>query len=134
MMDQNWCSPSAEYAWAAKDALFYLNQASQFYNQGDYKQAEQAFARLIKMRVKLHNNFYYFYGKTLYHNGHYSQAEQYLGKFLKSADSDNKYYSDARYLQTKSSKNKQHQVSRKNTRRFIYYGQQSWLTGSETTS
>lgn len=101
--------------WAAKDALFYLNQASQFYNQGDYKQAEQAFARLIKMRVKLHNNFYYFYGKTLYHNGHYSQAEQYLGKFLKSADSDNKYYSDARYLQTKSSKNKQHQVSRKNT-------------------
>ncbi len=103
----------SNFLWAAKDARFYLNQASQFYNEGDYKQAEQAFARLIQLQVKLHNDFYYFYGKTLYHNGHYSQAEQYLGKFLKSADSDNKYYIDARYLQTKSRKNKQHQVTRK---------------------
>ncbi len=99
--------------WAAKDARFYLNQASQFYNEGDYKQAEQAFARLIQMQVKLHNDFYYFYGKTLYHNGHYSQAEQYLDKFLKTVDSENRYYSDARYLLSKSRKNKQHQVSRK---------------------
>ena len=105
----------SNFLWAARDARFYLNQASQFYNQGDYKQAEQAFARLIQMQVKLHNDFYYFYGKTLYNNGHYSQAEQYLSKFLKKVDSDNRYYSDARYLLSKSRKNKQHQVSRKDT-------------------
>lgn len=98
---------------AAKDARFYLNQASQYYNQGDYKQAEQAFDKLIQMQVKLHHDFYYFYGKTLYENGHYDQAEQQLGKFLQAVDSDNKYFSDARYLQSKARKNKAHQAAPK---------------------
>ncbi len=98
---------------AAEDARFYLHQASQYYNQGDYKQAQQTFAKLIQLRVKLHNDFYYFYGKTLYNNAQYVQAEQYLGQFLKAADNNNKYYSDARYLLGKSRKNKHHQVVKK---------------------
>ena len=56
---------------ATKDADYYLKKASAAYNQKDYPRAEKAFRELLMMKVSLHADFYYFYGKTLYYNGKY---------------------------------------------------------------
>jgi len=88
----------ATIAVAEKDARFYLKQASQYYNQENYPKAEQAFQHLLNMKVTLHEDFYYFYGKTLFYNGKYKQASDNLSSFTKTVGNESKYYADARHL------------------------------------
>lgn len=94
----------AASASAAKDANDYLKKASQSYNQEDYREAEKAFRQLLKMKVSLHGDFYYFYGKTLYHNGKYKKAAQNLSTFTTTVGNKSKYYSDARRVLMRTEK------------------------------
>ena len=87
---------------AKQDARYYLQQASKYYNQKDYRKAEKAFQQLLKMDVELHSDFYYFYGKTLYYNGSYKKAADNLGSFTKTVGNKNKYYADASQLLQKA--------------------------------
>ncbi len=83
---------------AVKDANYYLKKASSAYNQADYPRAEQAFRQLLKMRVSLHRDFYYFYGKTLFHNGHYEKSAHNLGLYTETVSNNSKYNADAKRL------------------------------------
>lgn len=98
----------------AKDARFYLKQASQYYNQENYPAAEKAFKHLLAMDVSLHSDFYYFYGKTLYYNGKYKQASDNLSSFTETVGSKNKYFADARQLLQKAQKKVAQQSPKKN--------------------
>jgi formylglycine-generating enzyme required for sulfatase activity len=88
--------------WAAKDAHYYLKEASKYYNSKDYHNAEKAFEQVLKMRVSLHQEFYYYYGKTLFQNRRYKEAAKQLDNFTKTVSNDNRFYTDAKKLLTQS--------------------------------
>ncbi len=88
----------------SRDATFYLQKASESYNQKDYPRAERFFRELLQMDIALHGDFYYFYGKTLYHNGKYNKAVQNLDMFVETIGPQSKYYSDARHLLKRAQK------------------------------
>ncbi|MCU7940430.1 MAG: tetratricopeptide repeat protein [gamma proteobacterium symbiont of Bathyaustriella thionipta] len=69
---------------SSENANYYLTQASKYYNQENYPQAEKAFRQLLKMKVSLHRDFYYFYGKTLYHNEKYEKAADNLRSYTET--------------------------------------------------
>ncbi len=83
---------------APKDANYYLKKASVAYNQGDYLRAEQAFRQLLKMKVSLHRDFYYFYGKTLFHNRQYKKAAHNLSLYTETVGNKSKYFTDAKRI------------------------------------
>ena len=89
---------------ATKDAGYYLKKASAAYNQEDYPRAEKAFRELLMMKVSLHADFYYFYGKTLYYNGKYNKAAHNLNTFTETVGNKSKYYSDAKRLLMRAEK------------------------------
>ncbi|MDX2503578.1 MAG: SUMF1/EgtB/PvdO family nonheme iron enzyme [Gammaproteobacteria bacterium] len=89
---------------ADKDVGHYLKQASMYYNQEEYQKAEPAFRKLLKMNVSLHEDFYYFYGKTLFHNGQYKLAADNLDNYMRSVDDTGKYYADAQQLLNRTHK------------------------------
>ncbi|MCP3849333.1 MAG: SUMF1/EgtB/PvdO family nonheme iron enzyme [Gammaproteobacteria bacterium] len=88
----------------AKDANYYLKKASTAYHQENYPKAEKAFRQLLKMDVKLHKDFYFFYGKTLYMNGDYKKAEHNLNAYTETVGKKSQYYNDARHLLVRSKK------------------------------
>jgi len=88
----------------AQDANYFLKKASTAYNQENYPKAEKAFRQLLKMDVKLHKDFYYFYGKTLYMNGDYKKAEHNLNAYTETVGKKSRYYNDARHLLIRSKK------------------------------
>lgn len=102
---------------AAQDARYYLKQASKYYNQEDYRNAEKAFQKLLKMDVALHEDFYYFYGKTLFYNGRYKKAVANLGNFTSVVGNKSKYYADASQLLKRAQKKVAAQEPKKNTKK-----------------
>lgn len=87
-----------------KKASYYLNQASIHYNQENYPQAEKNFRQLLKMKVSLHKDFYYFYGKTLYHNKKYKKSALNLRRYTDAVKNKGKYQTDARRLLKRAEK------------------------------
>ncbi len=81
-----------------------LHQASRYYGQGDYKQAEKAFEQLLNRKLNLHPEFYYFYGKTLYYNTHYEKAITSLKHFIANIEQPNKYFTDAERILKRAEK------------------------------
>ena len=98
---------------AAQDARYYLQQASKYYNEDDFKNAEKNFQHLLKMNVSLHEDFYYFYGKTLFYNGKYKEAADNLSSFTDTVGNKSKYYTDASQLLKKAQKKVAQQEPRK---------------------
>lgn len=88
----------------SKDANYYLKKASKAYNQENYPEAEKAFRQVLKMKVPLHKDFYFFYGKTLYFNGQYEKAADNLNVFTETVGKKSKYYSEGNRLLTRSKK------------------------------
>ena len=101
----------------AKDANYYLKKASTAYNQEDYPNAEKYFRQLLKMKVSLHGDFYYFYGKTLYYNGKYKKAAHNLSSFTETVNNNSKYYSDAKQLLVRSEKKLAKQKPKKTSKK-----------------
>ena len=94
----------AEAKENSKDANYYLKKASNAYNQENYPQAEKAFRQVLKMKVPLHKDFYFFYGKTLYFNGKYEKSGDNLSAFTETVGKKSKYYSEANRLLMRSKK------------------------------
>jgi len=101
-----------------KNASYYLKKASEYYNQQDYQNAEKAFRKLLKMKVSLHSDFYYFYGKTLYHNSDYKKAAHNLSIFTETVGKKSKYSTDARRLLKRAEKKlAEQQLTEKKTKK-----------------
>ena len=94
----------SSFLYAAQDARYYLQQASKYYNKEDFKNAEKNFQQLLKMDVSLHEDFYYFYGKTLFYNGKYKEAADNLSSFTDTVGNKSKYYTDANQLLKRAQK------------------------------
>lgn len=89
---------------STQKANYYLTQASTYYNQENYPQAEKAFRQLLKMKVSLHKDFYYFYGKTLYHNGKFEKAAANLRSYTETVSKKGRYQTDAKRLLKRAEK------------------------------
>lgn len=99
---------------STQEANYYLTQASKYYNQKNYSQAEKAFQKLLKMKVSLHKDFYYFYGKTLFYNGKYAKSADNLRSYTETASNKSKYQTDAKRLLKRTEKALAKQQPKKN--------------------
>ncbi|MCU7837365.1 MAG: formylglycine-generating enzyme family protein [gamma proteobacterium symbiont of Taylorina sp.] len=98
---------------ATHDARYYLNQATKYYNQQDYSRAESNFQQVLKMKVSLHKDFYFFYGKTLFYNEKYQKSVDNLGIYLDTLDHKSAYIAEAKVLLKKSKRKVSQQRSEK---------------------
>ncbi len=93
-------APQAE----TEKAAYYLKKATKHYNRKEYKKAEKSFRLLLKTKVKLHEDFYYFYGKVLAINGRYNKADDNVSMYLQYAGSQGQYYQQAKTVQKSARK------------------------------
>jgi formylglycine-generating enzyme required for sulfatase activity len=79
-------------------AAYYLKKGTAYYNNKQYKEAENAFLRVLQTRVLLHENFYFYYGRVQALNENYEKAESNIGIYLDRTGKQGQYYQKAREI------------------------------------
>lgn len=81
-------------------AAYYLKKGTRYYNRKQYKKAESAFHQVLKTKVPLHHDFYFFYGRVQALNGNYEKAEGNIGMYIENAGKQGQYYQKAKTTYT----------------------------------
>ncbi|MFK5892972.1 MAG: SUMF1/EgtB/PvdO family nonheme iron enzyme, partial [Pseudomonadota bacterium] len=79
-------------------ASYYLKKASNYYNRKQYKKSESAFQQVLRTKISLHEDFYFFYGRVQALNGNYDKAEGNISMYLDSAGKKGQYYQQAKTI------------------------------------
>jgi formylglycine-generating enzyme required for sulfatase activity len=85
----------AEQASNQERASYYLKKATNYYNRKQYKKSESAFQQVLRTKITLHEDFYFYYGRVQALNGNYDKAEGNISMYMDSAGKQGQYYHQA---------------------------------------